>query len=41
MQSKEEDSYTKTDLVVAIILAAIAKVWIIAYIIIFVQSGPA
>ena len=41
MQSKEEDNYTKTDIIVAIILAAIATLWIIAYIIIFVQSGPA
>jgi hypothetical protein len=41
MQSKEEGNYTKTDIVVAIILAVIAMLWIIAYIIIFVQSGPA
>jgi hypothetical protein len=41
MQSKEEDNYTKTDIVVAVVLAAIATLWIIAYIIIFVQSGPA
>lgn len=38
---QKEDNYTKTDIVVAIILAAIATLWIIAYIIFFVQSGPA
>jgi hypothetical protein len=41
MPSQGEGNYTKTDTVVAIILAAIATVWIIAYVIIFVQSGPA
>jgi len=41
MQSNEQGNYTKTDIAVAIILAALAAVWIIAYIVIFVQSGPA
>jgi hypothetical protein len=41
MPSQGEGNYTKTDTVVAIVLAAIATVWIIAYVIIFVQSGPA
>ena len=41
MQSKEEGNYTKTDSVVGLILAVIATLWFIAYIIIFVQSGPA
>ena len=40
MQS-EEGKYTRTDLVVAIILAAIAVVWIVAYIVFFVKSGAA
>jgi hypothetical protein len=40
MQS-EEGNYTRTDLVVAIILAAIAVVWILAYIVFFVKSGAA
>ena len=38
---REAGNYTRTDLVVAIILAAIAVVWIIAYVVLFVKSGPA
>ena len=41
MQSQPEGSYTRTDLVVAIILAVIAAVWLIAYIVAFVRSGLA
>ena len=41
MPSEKDDNYTRTDLVVAVILAAIAVAWIIAYIVIFVKSGPA
>ena len=41
MPSQGEGNYTKTDTVVAIVLAAIATAWIITYIVIFVQSGPA
>jgi hypothetical protein len=41
MSSEKDDNYTRTDLVVAVILAAIAVVWIIAYIVIFVKSGAA
>ena len=41
MPSQEKGNYTRTDMVVAIVLAAIAVIWILAYIVIFVQSGPA
>jgi len=41
MPSQEKGTYTRTDMVVAIVLAAIAVIWILAYIVIFVQSGPA
>ena len=41
MPSQGEGNYTKTDAVVAIVLAAVIAAWIITYIIIFVQSGPA
>jgi hypothetical protein len=41
MQREPEGSYTRTDRVVAIILAVIAAGWLIAYIVAFVRSGPA
>jgi hypothetical protein len=41
MQSEPEGSYTRTDRVVAIILAVIAAGWLIAYIVAFVRSGLA
>ena len=41
MHSDEKGNYTRTDMVVAIVLAAIAVVWILVYIVIFVKSGPA
>jgi len=41
MQSAPEGSYSRTDRVVAIILAVIAAVWLIAYIVAFVRSGLA
>jgi hypothetical protein len=41
MQTEHEGSYTRTDVAVAIILAVIAALWLIAYIVAFVQSGPA
>ena len=41
MHTKNEGTYTRTDMVVAIILAVIAALWIIAYIIAFVRSGVA
>jgi hypothetical protein len=41
MPSLEKGNYTLTDLIVAIVLAAIAVLWILAYIVIFVKSGAA
>ena len=41
MHTKNDGAYTRTDMVVAIILAVIAALWIIAYIIAFVRSGVA
>ena len=41
MHTKNEGTYTRTDMVVAIILAVIAALWISAYIIAFVRSGVA
>lgn len=41
MPSEHEGSYTRTDVAVAIILAVIAALWLIAYIIAFIRSGPA
>ena len=41
MQSEPEGTYTRTDRVVAIILAVIAAAWLIAYIVAFVRSGLA
>jgi hypothetical protein len=41
MPSDNQGNYTRTDLVVAVILAAIAAAWILAYIVIFVKSGAA
>jgi hypothetical protein len=41
MPSLEKGNHTRTDIIVAIILAAIAVLWILAYIVIFVKSGAA
>jgi hypothetical protein len=41
MPSLEKGNYTRTDMIVAIVLAAIAVLWILAYIVIFVKSGAA
>jgi len=41
MPNDKEANYTRTDLVVAVILAAIAAAWVLAYIVIFVKSGAA
>jgi hypothetical protein len=39
VKTDEDGHYTTTDIVVAIILAVIAAVWMVAYGVAFVQSG--
>jgi hypothetical protein len=41
MHSDHDGLYSKTDVVVAIILATIATLWILAYIVAFIRSGAA
>jgi hypothetical protein len=41
MRSEEEGPYTRTDVCIAIVLAVLTVAWIIAYVVAFVQSGPA
>ena len=41
MRREEDGPYTRTDVIMAIVLAVLAVVWIVAYVVAFVQSGPA
>jgi hypothetical protein len=41
MRTDKDGTYNKTDVLVAMVLAVLAAAWIVAYIVAFIQSGPA